>query len=703
MGLLLFLGFTAKSQLIEVGLQSNPDICKYLKTHPEKRYSKAVLDTLELPFIEDFSDSYIFPDENKWTNSMVYINDRYCINPPSIGVATFDIIDHTGSILPNAGAAHFIADTLSSQPINLEYYTFNNPATYSSDDLFYFHSLSGLYYPADSLYYSDGASFINALTVPYTYNAGDDIIYYYNTVLDQYIDVSDSLYYYDGFITDYVYIEQIIVNEYTPADSVYMSFFYQPKGLSFDGPEYKDSLVLQFYSPYFLQWRSVWRSPGGFEVDSFLQVLIPVTDTIYLHNGFRFRFYNYASLYSVSDAHEGGNQDQWNLDYIKINRDRSWRDSLLMDVAIQSTPPSLIKSYTSMPWKHFIIDRPAEMSDSILITYYVNDTVGKLITRNYSWSDMLGTYETVDFTPLTDNADPGQNIFQSWLENMNFNTDYIDSALFKVQVFLKTDSTDYKVNDTVNFYQKFYNYYAHDDETAESAMYLGIEGASNAKLAVQFDNCKQDTLRGVKIYFPQTRENEHENRYFYLTVWDDNAGVPGDTLYSRNHYKVELTDEENEYTYYKLDSLIILPEGTFYVGLITITEAYPILLGFDRNTSSMDKVFFKFSGDWQQSNDTGSFMIEPIFGSDFPISVEEVLPENIEDFSFYPNPASEMITLDEELIGNNISFINYTGQIVLNEKITSAEFDISALKTGMYFIRIEGKNKNYKVKKLIVN
>lgn len=75
--------------------------------------------TLELPFFDDFSYRSTIPAPWLWTQSGVYVNSNYAINPPNIGVATFDAINSKGQIYPNASINPFSADTLTSIPINL--------------------------------------------------------------------------------------------------------------------------------------------------------------------------------------------------------------------------------------------------------------------------------------------------------------------------------------------------------------------------------------------------------------------------------------------------------------------------------------------------------------------------------------------------------------------------------------------------------
>ncbi len=79
------------------------------------------IDTIELPILDDFSKPGKYPDTAFWSDNEVYINYTRAINPPSIGVATFDMFNHNGEIHENSTTKVFLADSLTSRPINLNY------------------------------------------------------------------------------------------------------------------------------------------------------------------------------------------------------------------------------------------------------------------------------------------------------------------------------------------------------------------------------------------------------------------------------------------------------------------------------------------------------------------------------------------------------------------------------------------------------
>jgi len=77
-------------------------------------------DTLELPFLDDFSADYPLPLQTLWTDNYVFINNTYPVDQVTLGVATFDALDDAGLIYENASQYQFEADHLTSAPVNLE-------------------------------------------------------------------------------------------------------------------------------------------------------------------------------------------------------------------------------------------------------------------------------------------------------------------------------------------------------------------------------------------------------------------------------------------------------------------------------------------------------------------------------------------------------------------------------------------------------
>lgn len=110
---------------------------------------RAITDTIQLPFIEDFSYKGPFPTGKYWRDSQVYINDHFAISPPSYGVATFDNLSKKGKPYQAlSGLTHNHCDSLTSNFINLKTYkNGSNTVLYTLSDSIYlsfFYQAQGL-------------------------------------------------------------------------------------------------------------------------------------------------------------------------------------------------------------------------------------------------------------------------------------------------------------------------------------------------------------------------------------------------------------------------------------------------------------------------------------------------------------------------------------------------------------------------------
>lgn len=95
--------------------EKNPEIFR-------KKTKKSKI-LLTLPFLDDFSQNWHFPNENLWQDINVHINSSFPINPPSYGVATFDGLDSTGFPYDFTPTSYGEGDVLTSQPIDLSVVT----------------------------------------------------------------------------------------------------------------------------------------------------------------------------------------------------------------------------------------------------------------------------------------------------------------------------------------------------------------------------------------------------------------------------------------------------------------------------------------------------------------------------------------------------------------------------------------------------
>ncbi len=121
--LLNFIGLsTLFAQEVIVPLFDNPLAAK--TNHEKLRIKKsASVIQINLPVFDDFSTSYVVPDSGIWSDAFAFVNNNYCQDPVTNGVASLDALDADGSIYSSAvlSPSTFVADHLTSQPIELDY------------------------------------------------------------------------------------------------------------------------------------------------------------------------------------------------------------------------------------------------------------------------------------------------------------------------------------------------------------------------------------------------------------------------------------------------------------------------------------------------------------------------------------------------------------------------------------------------------
>jgi hypothetical protein len=593
---------SAKGQEITVGLQSNPFLNNKILLQ-----SKSAVDTVNLPFFDDFSGNSIIPDNKRWEDKYVLINNTYSKNQITSGIATFDALDDAGNLYETASSARFEADRLTSLPVNLKY---------------------------------------------------------------------------------------------VASDSIFLSFYYQPGGLA-DLPEDNDSLTLQFYAPAEDKWYSVWKANGG-TWHNFKAVILKIDQSKYLRKGFKFRFKNYVTLSAnLSDPSLIGNCDIWNVDYVLLNKNRNHADTVFHDVAFRAPLRSLLKTYEAMPARHFRQIYLQEMGASVPVHYRNNDIIIRNITRDFKIWDVYKNSLVKYFSGGATNIAPQTN------EDFNadliytFDTDNKDSALFKVTAWLITDVFDPKENDTLVYNQVFNNYFAYDDGSAEEGYGINGLGSRNARVACRFRSYVKDTLRAISICFNDSYVNSNK-RAFDLVVWGDNNGIPGDVLYTRENVTVEKGSTINGFYTYPLTTPVPV-NGAFYVGWKQRSETF-LNAGFDINTSGGTRQFYWINGNWNQSTAAGTIMIRPTVGSPLTTSINEINYKTTNTLRFWPNPASDYITIDPESIQVSgltyISISDLQGRILMKVPNTG-RIDISSLHDGIYILILSQNNMQLTYSRLI--
>lgn len=633
-------GLFAQEQLTR--MQRNPQLAKETPAFRQKSMNAAEVTPLLLPFTEDFSRDGVYPDTARWMDRNAFVNRSFCVRPPSIGVATLDALDARGRVYPQGKATAFPADTLTSRPIRL-----------------------------------------------------------------------DSIF-------------SPIARSLTPADSVYFSFFYQPggglqdhpwEGLG-DAPEGTDSLMLDF--GYFtgdsvlaedsvtrvpeIIWVPVW-SEGGMNLETFIrtyhldtsvcfrQVMIPVTDSCFFNGRFQFRFRNLASLeFTAEKPTWAGNVDFWNIDYIRLDRGRTRKDTFIDDIVIAENPGSMLQHYEAMPWNQFTaselksafgmhLANLSNATKNASYRYSVTNPEGQQVGSYDGGSYNIEYFRRSGYQSYAPHARPSLGSVQ-----LASNADTVDFRI--THIHKEAGSGDMNPdNDTAVFIQKFRNYYAYDDGTPEAGYTVIDIDTYHTALALKFKLNTPDTLRAVGMYLNHVLD-EANAFDFTLCVWKDQNDMPGECVYTQKVCQDSASGLYDFQLFY-LDRPQYV-SGSFYVGY-EINGRQFLNVGFDQNTDHSADVRYFSGNKWHTSFLSGTPMLRPFLGAAWnPLSVTD--NASTEGLDIWPNPASNRIQLrlpegmDASRTGMEIYSV--TGQRMY-KGTCSESVSVASWPSGMYFLRVQ--------------
>ena len=517
----------------------------------------------------------------------------------------------------------------------------------------------------------------------------------------------------DTLLSQPIRLDSIITptrQKLSKSDSIYFSFYIQPAGGSGQpwetigsSPSSFDSIILEFYSNED-GWQKIW-SMGGISLDTlfanentyYKYVMIPIVEDKYFIKDFRFRFRNIASLNNNPQTAYIGNCDQWNIDYIYINKDRKIEDTTLREIAFVDPAPSMLKRYQSMPANQYTLQ---EMADSLQIKivnlyseplssiykYYVKDEIGNIIHTYDGGFENIAPY-IANFTYQNAASHATPNV------NYNFNLTNEEWKTFTITHTIKegVGQDILSANDTIEFVQKFENYFAYDDESAENG--IGVEPISGAQLAVSYHLNTADTLTAVDIYF-NLALNQANLKPFYICIYSSLENQPLELLY-KTEKLTPISDSLNKFVRFELEDAVFLEEGDFFVSLQTKGNDY-LNIGFDRNTNSSQYTYSKTGVSWQQSFIKGSVMIRPYFGYKALVGLQN---ENKRlNFNFYPNPTSSKIFF-QGIQDANKQILDISGRILFSTY--ENEVDISSLSQGIYILKVKNKEGIVETRKIV--
>ena len=653
-----------------------------------------------LPFFDDFSHSNLYPDSTKWTDNNAFVNDGFPLCPPNRNGVTLDVLDANGRVYDFAISNAFVAEYLTSVRIRLDSIMEPDPRALTPADSVY---LSFYYQPQGN---GNPPETQDSLVLQFgTTTQHEEFLF-----LDyQNYDIADIF-------------AEMQVDTLFPGDTIWASTGCQPGLFTLITdtltPMTQGSIAVPCDSVFTTvtdtTWYHIWSVPGqtleDFMAENnglyFKQVMIPITDLKYFRDDFYFRFYNYASIVGSSLPANRSNEDNWNIDFVYLNINRSAYDTDYPMLTFSGQRPSFFNRYQSIPYRQYRVNPNSSMRESLEIDianldgvdheanyFYMVQQVGggQHYMRNLE-SVNIHPYKTHGYLQCPEYGESPACPYVGELFDLNM---WIDSASYLIKHYLYDSTANPPLVDSMVYRQGMYNYYAYDDGIPELG--FGVRPAG-ACFAVRFDLADYDTIQGVQLLFNHTL-NDANNKYFDIVVWKDENGKPGEEIYRLSSQRPQWQEQIYRFSYYEFDKTVTLA-GAFYIGIEQRSDEL-INIGFDTSIDNIQYNFVNTNGSWQQSSKHGSLMIRPVVGASYYIGVQEA--NEAETLQLYPNPVGNTLHIEGDIHGSQVSIYDLTGRMVYQSAYQTI-IPVDQLNDGLYFLNIvteEGQviNKKFIIKK----
>lgn len=476
----------------------------------------------------------------------------------------------------------------------------------------------------------------------------------------------------------------------TPSDSVYLSFFWQPRGLG-EQPDQDDSLQVDFRDANGT-WQPVWWQRGGLTNGAqFTQVLVPVLRSVFFHGNFQFRFRQFAK--------GSGAFDTWHVDYVYLNRGRRASERFFKDVAVRSQPTPYLRRYRAMPLTQYLKNPAGETADTVrtdIVNLFNNNN---FTTLRFNVRELTTGQTVQQFTQAVSENIPANSSQVKTVKTTPLSGFSGRSAVLRYTFdVLTTDDqnptipgVNLKRNDTLSAHAVLADYYAHDDGSAEFAARINQR---LGRVAVRFVLNQPDAVRAVRLFvapYPPLPNAANVT----LQLLGNANGRPGQILGGSAFSSRAAKPVGGGFTEFTLANAVAVRD-TFYVAWLQLTDD-ALSVGLDKNTDFSQQIFYNLGNEWVANTGTdalrGSFMVRPVMGGQPDGVVTGREPESTASFAVFPNPTNGPLRWNDAGF-ETLEIFNASGQSVRKFAVGGqTEADVSTLPPGLYLLKFSDETR----------
>ena len=601
--------------------------------------SKAKLrgvDSINLPFVDDFSYEGPYPDPDLWADNGVFINSTMGFNAPSVGVATFDALDNKGRPYVTSSTTRGSADTLTSNFINLKDIVgtdgIKRPLTINDGlILSFFLQAKGLTF----------ASTLNdSMVLEFKDNVGSW------SQVKSYYGVPDSL------------------KKRNPIDTTYPFRFFN---VSINQVKY-------LHGKFQFRFRNYGRLGGAYEQWHLDYVKLAPNRTLTNQT-----LDDLAFVEKPKTILQRYTAMPWKHAFPKLATE--------IDTAFNA------KFYNSFGQVRNATNSNVRVTTSTGVNAVTARTIldGVNIPPSVFFSSLSKTY------PLSLAAQLAT--IPATTQKLTINTEYsleIDAqsgqdlkkaALRNDKVTTKTVFDNYFAYDDGSAEMQF----TATGENKQFAIQFKANVADTLKGFQIFfphinGDAPVDAFLNIRIWKDSLNTKPIHELYnvkpIYATAFFDT--LQGFTSYTLGKkYKSQM------------DTTVLIPAGDFYIAWQNVGDVI-IPIGLDRNDfSKVQYLYQTLNGKFEKvvtPVKVGAIMIRPVFGQIFATSVKETYAAIADYMTIYPNPAQNQVFFEVKKglpEDYSISVFNLQGQLVKREILRGSTMDVENLSSGLYVLKIQ--------------